>query len=222
MADQQPDTLNVITTALAGGRGPDDWQRRRVEKDVLVTALTSGIDRFVDQMRAMALQALAKGRTLQGDDQQPDNADKHEELLLDEMVFHAEVSPEGEFKLLGSGVEMGEGGVKFVWRRKHIFGTAGLSKALLSSIVEKGELPNKLVAALVGSQEEGKPFNQANTLRALAALVGGPQGEDRLKQGNIDTNQHVQVDIPKPVQVEIINIVYTAIVDVVNVLLAGV
>jgi hypothetical protein len=212
----------VITTALAGGRAPDDWQRRRVEKDVRVSDLTEGVDRFVGQMRSMVLKALEKGRTLQGDDEKPDNADKLEEVILDEMVFHAEVSPEGEFKLLGSGVEMAEGGVKFVWRRKHIFGTADLSKTLVSSIVEKGGLPNKLVAALVGPQTEGKAFNQSNTLRALAALVGGPQKPDDLNQGTIDTNKHVQVDIPNPVRVEIINIVSTAIVDVVNVLLAGI
>jgi hypothetical protein len=193
-----------------------------VEKDVLISALTDGVDRFVGQMRTIVAKALEKGRTLQGDNQQPDKADKLEELVLDEMVFHAEVSPEGEFKLLGSGVEMVEGGVKFVWRRKHIFGTADLSKGLLSSVVEKGALPNKLVAALVGPQMENEPFNQSNTLRALAALVGGPQSDDDLKKGTIKTDKHVQVDIPQPVKVEIINIVSTAIVDVVNVLLAGI
>ena len=228
MAENDSDTLNVITTQLLGGRPPDNWQRRRVEKDVTLNLLTEGVDRFVGQMRTIVLKALEKGRTLQGEQTDPDKADNQEELLLDEMVFHAEVSPEGEFKLLGSGVEMSDGGVKFVWKRKHIFGTAGVSKNLLSSIIEKSkdepiksQLANKLVAALVGPQKDGTAFNQSNTLRALAALVGGPQSEDDLASGKPSTDPHLQVDIPNPVQVRIIDIVSTAIVDVVTVLLAG-
>jgi hypothetical protein len=79
-----------------------------------------------------------------------------EEFLLEEMAFHAEVSPEGEFKLIGTGGQPVGGGVSFVWRRKHAFGTADLHKSLVSSVVKAEEsthemqLTNEMRVAAVG------------------------------------------------------------------------
>ena len=154
MADESPKPLTVLTTMLKPARGPDEWERQLVERDIPTDELKSGLDAFVDQMRWIAENAISKGRTSPGNATgaalDAGKADKTEELLLEEVSFHAEVSPDGQFKLVGSGGQPAGSGVSFVWRRKHVFGTADLNKSLVSSVVKNGALPNEMRVALVG------------------------------------------------------------------------
>jgi hypothetical protein len=146
--------LTVLTTMLKPMRDPDDWDRQLVERDLPTADLKSGLELFINQMRFIAENALDRGRTAPGFgvNNPPDrqSADKMEEFLLEEMVFNAEVSPEGEFKLVGTGGQPAGGGVSFVWRRKHVFGTADLHKSLTSSVVNGEQLTNELRVAAVG------------------------------------------------------------------------
>src|SRR5215510_7224595 len=100
--DPENTPLTVLTTMLKPMRGPDEWQRELVERDVPTNDLKAGFETFVNQMRWIAENALEMGRTAKGHGKanpgSPKEADKIEEFLLEEMSFHAEVSPEGEFK----------------------------------------------------------------------------------------------------------------------------
>jgi hypothetical protein len=151
MADEELAPLVILTTMLVPMREPNEWQRQLVERDVPVSQLKEKLGVFIRQMRSIAEDATALGRTLQGD---PNDADQRGEFLLEEMTFNAEVSPEGEFKLIGTGGQPSGGGVRFVWKRKHVFGTADLSKALLSSIPKE----NVLRSAVVGPKFEEQPL----------------------------------------------------------------
>jgi hypothetical protein len=171
MADESPKPLTVLTTMLKPARGPDEWERQLVERDIPTDELKSGLDAFVDQMRWIAQNAIHKGRTSpenhSGEPLAPKDSDNTEELLLDEVSFHAEVSPQGEFKLVGSGGQPAGSGVSFVWRRKHVFGTADLNKSLVSSVVNKdGTLPNEMRVALVGPA-----FDPAENLQVKTEIV---------------------------------------------------
>jgi hypothetical protein len=154
MPDDFKKPLTVLTTMLKPMRDPDDWDRQLVERDLPTVDLKNALELFINQMRWIAENALDRGRTAPGFgvDNPPDRktADNTEEFLLDEMVFHAEVSPEGEFKLVGTGGQPAGGGVSFVWRRKHVFGTADLHKSLVSSVVKDDQLPNEMRVAAVG------------------------------------------------------------------------
>jgi hypothetical protein len=154
MPDDSDKPLTVLTTMLKPMRGPDEWERQLVERDIPTKDLKNALELFINQMRWISENALARGRTAPGfgvdNPPDPKTADQTEEFLLDEMSFHAEVSPEGEFKLVGAGGQPAGSGVSFVWRRKHVFGTADLHKSLDSSVVQDGQHKNELRVALVG------------------------------------------------------------------------
>jgi hypothetical protein len=168
--DDSKQPLTVVTTMLKPQRGPDEWDRQLVERDIPTSDLKGGLERFMNQMRWITENAVDRGRTAPGhgvdNPASPTDADKIEELLLDEISFHAEVSPEGEFKLIGTGGQPAGGGVTFVWRRKHVFGTADLHKSLDSSVVNnQGQLTNEMRVALVGPK-----FNE-DTLQVKTEIV---------------------------------------------------
>lgn len=151
MADEELAPLTILTTMLEPGRAPNEWRRQLVERDVPVEQIKGQFDVFLRQMRRIAADATDLGRTLApGAD-----ADQTGEFLLDEMTFHAELSPEGEFKLIGTGGQPAGAGMTFTWKRKHVFGTADLSKSLLSSVERK----NELRSAVVGPKfNDGRPL----------------------------------------------------------------
>src|SRR5438105_4356702 len=101
-------SINIISSVLRGGRGPDEWQREEVEKTIPLAQLKQGLDAFVQQLGNMvAIQQGALG-----------------DFLLEEVTFTAQVSPDGQFKLLGNQSENCAGGVQFVLRRRHTPQTA--------------------------------------------------------------------------------------------------
>jgi hypothetical protein len=159
MADEDLHPLTILTTMLVPMREPNEWERQLVERDVPVAVLQDKFDHFIKQMRTMAAKATELGRTSWSDGGpapgNPDNDDQRPEFLLDEITFNAEVSPDGDFKLIGTGGQPSGGGMQFVWRRKHVFGTADLNKTLVSSLPRV----NELRTAVVGPKwDDGRPL----------------------------------------------------------------
>lgn len=153
MPDEKLAPLTIVTTMLAPMRGPNEWERQLVERDVPVEEIQQKLDLFIRQMRRLAANATDLGRTsAEGGTPGPAEEDQLGEFLLEEMTFHAEVSPEGEFKLVGTGGQPAGAGMTFIWKRKHTFGTADLKKALLSSIPETNELRTAIVGPTFSNQ----------------------------------------------------------------------
>lgn len=123
------DTLNVVTTQLAAGRGPDQWDRRTVERPTPVADLKAGYDAFLLQVRTI-LKDTNQARL-----------DRADEFQLEEVSFTAEIDPNGVFKLVGTGAAEAVGGVRFTLRRRHTPATADLVRLLVGteSTDEPGE-----------------------------------------------------------------------------------
>lgn len=93
----------VTTGASSNMRGADDQVRKLVEKSVSIEVLQSKFNQFLD-----SLQKILDVRTAQVGD-----------FVLDEITFGAEISANGEFKLVGTGVGVSAtSGMTFVLRRK--------------------------------------------------------------------------------------------------------
>ena len=116
MADK---TVNVITTQLVAGRGPDEWVRRTVEKPVPVPKLAAGLTAFLgDVVDAFQVTGKLLGA-----------------FQLEEVQFAAEVGPDGDFRLVGTGNPEVAGGVRFTLKRKHDVHTADLARLLVGTEV---------------------------------------------------------------------------------------
>jgi hypothetical protein len=113
-----PDTINVITTQLAAGRGPDQWDRRTVERPTPVADLKAGYDAFLLQVHAILKDSKCA---------------RLEEFQLEEVTFTAEIDPNGAFKLVGTGAAETVGGVRFTLKRRHTPETADLVRLLVGT-----------------------------------------------------------------------------------------
>jgi hypothetical protein len=98
---KKTDARAITIVSQAGGESRSRTQDL-VEKSVDPDAVRLGYERFL-----LALQAIV------------DVPPPASNFVLEEVEFSAEISADGEFKLLGTGVGVeAKGGVKFVLRRK--------------------------------------------------------------------------------------------------------
>lgn len=101
-------TIRVVTTAApslrgSGMRGVEEQARTLVEKAVSVEVLNRNLGTFLDSLRQLA--SIEEARV--GD------------FVLEEIAFSAEISAEGEFKLLGTGAGISaKSGINFTLKRQ--------------------------------------------------------------------------------------------------------
>ena len=101
MSDES-ELIIVTTEPPPSRRDRGDAMRRVVESSVSLDSVQANLERFVGALGRL----LVAGRPAAG------------EFALDEVVFHAEIGANGEFKLLGTGVGVtGSSAVTFTWRR---------------------------------------------------------------------------------------------------------
>lgn len=137
-----PDTINVITTQLAASREPDRWDRRTVEKTIPVANVTTGFTNFLEQVQQMLTV----------------NSPTLGEFQLEEVSFAAEVSPDGQFRLVGTGAAEVAGGFRFTLKRKHTMATADLVRLLVGTEPTDTVKDNKFEAQeYVRGEDNGKP-----------------------------------------------------------------
>src|SRR5262245_7313153 len=110
--------LKVITTQLQDRRGAGEWERENIERSIEVGAIKNGFEVFLGQVKTF----LEKSSTL-----------THPEFQLDEVSLMAEVSPEGEFKLIGSATPNSQGGIRLTLRRRHTLDTADLIRLFVGT-----------------------------------------------------------------------------------------
>jgi hypothetical protein len=102
---QKKTMLTVVTTTTpkTGTRGPEEQVRKLVEQGIPLETLRENFTQFLESLHQIV--SIKEGRV--GD------------FSLDEVTFNVEISVEGEFKLLGSGVGMTAGsGISFTMRRQ--------------------------------------------------------------------------------------------------------
>jgi hypothetical protein len=102
---QEHEIVQVVTVAppKPGMRGPEEHVRRLVEQAIPLEALQTNFAQFLERLQLI----VSVGESRVGD------------FLLDEVTFNAEISAEGEFKLLGTGVGMAaNSGISFKMRRQ--------------------------------------------------------------------------------------------------------
>jgi hypothetical protein len=107
MADETPQPKVRIITSSPSALRTGDQTRRIVESGVPVDTLHKNFTAFMTGLRQMLTVDSAADATSAG------------VFQLDEITFTAEISVEGEFKLLGSGMgATATGGISFTLRRQ--------------------------------------------------------------------------------------------------------
>jgi hypothetical protein len=138
-----PDPLRVIASQLADGRGPGEWDRRVVETQLPTQAVRDGLLRFLGQIQEIV--QITGGKKL-GDFQ------------LEELSFAAEVGPDGEFKLIGTGAAEVAAGIRFTVRRKHQTDTADLVRLLVGTEPDDDVTKNRFKeSSYVRGEADGQP-----------------------------------------------------------------
>ena len=101
--NQRDGQLTIVTAeTVVGRRGVGDPVRRVVESRIPIDQVRDNLERFLDAVRTL----LAEQSTQAG------------VFELDEIALGAEISANGEFKLLGSGVAVeGSSAITLTWRR---------------------------------------------------------------------------------------------------------
>jgi hypothetical protein len=101
--EQAESKLVVVTTKSSGMRDASDQARRLIEQGIPLDKLHHNFARFLDGLRQIV--SIEQGRV--------------GNFVLDEITFNAEISADGEFKLVGTGVGVSAtSGVSFTLRRQ--------------------------------------------------------------------------------------------------------
>lgn len=137
------DDLHIITTQLAAGREPDRWERRVVEKPLDPAKVGANLATFIGQIKTMF--SVAEGKQLG-------------EFQLEELSFAAELGPDGDFRLVGTGAAEVAGGIRFTLKRKHTLETMDFLRILVGTEPKDAPKDNEMkVKDYVRGESDGSP-----------------------------------------------------------------
>jgi hypothetical protein len=173
-----PSELSVITTQLADGRGPGDWQRDTVERPLAIDRIKVGFDAFLAQMTAILDRAESAKMT---------------EFQLEEIHVVAEVGADGDWKLIGGATAAVQGGVRLTLRRRHTLETADLVRSF-NGTKQSEELSDNIQRTSVST----KPADQEHPVRNSLATRDADQSSPVLLRhlGAVPT---FETNVPLPV-----------------------
>ena len=112
-----PNELKLVTSQLTQSRDSDEWSRRTVETHVATETIRDNFRVFLDQVKDVFFQTLPET----------------ESFLLDEIQLTADVSADGDIRLMNSGMQQDHCGIRLTLRRRRSEDTADIQELHLNT-----------------------------------------------------------------------------------------
>ena len=132
--------LHVVSTQLKQGRSAGEWDREILEKPISTERLNAGLNAFLGQMAAIFKMS--------------EPCEKLGEFQLEEISFSAEVSVDGDFRLVGTGASHVAGGMRFCLKRKHRPDNADIARNIVGTEADPDVNKNSFLSRI--TDDKGK------------------------------------------------------------------
>lgn len=154
------DTINIVTCTLKGQRNPGEWTREMVEKPIPRDKIKNSLKSFMTELEEMLV------------DLSIESEKSSKRFLLDEVQVQCELTPDGDFKLVGSGGVDSPAGIKFNLKRRHSKYT-GDTVRVLAATHQENDPDTKLnyFRNVLTTRDVDVPFNTVDTTTVIKEIV---------------------------------------------------
>lgn len=130
--------LHVVSTQLKQKRPAGEWDRDTLERPIDITRIGAGLNTFLKQMTEIFKMS--------------EKCEGLGEFQLEEISFSAEVSVDGDFRLVGTGASHVAGGMRFSLKRKHRPDNADIMRQIVGTESNSDVGDNKFRSRVVDAE----------------------------------------------------------------------